>query len=478
MTMSLFLPELALIVTALVFFFMSLGKPQTLYLQRMALLLSGVIVFITLFVFGSVVDQPGQTLFFDTYRVDVFSQVFKIMLTVGLFLVIYLGRGLRGIAENLHAEYYLFLTLSVLGLVFLTSAVELLTIVLSLEISSFALYVIIPFRFQPGYRKQMEAGIKYVLFGALASGLSLYGISYIFGMAHTTYLDKLVQVLPGLIKTEPVVIIGLILMMGSFFYKLAMFPMHFWAPDVYEGSANETSGFIATLPKIGAVALLVRFVALSGVDLNQVTGILAVFAVLSMVVGNLSALVQEDLKRLLAYSSIAHAGYVMVGILCVNTLGFASAVYYIGGYLVMNLACFYVIYNVSRTGENVTFADLNGLYKNSPMLALTLVIGAFGMAGIPPTVGFFGKFFIFTAAIEKSLYAIVILTVINAGISAFYYLKMVRAAFLTSEEDTALIRLDLPTYVLGLILITAILGIGLFPRTFMHVAELAVGTIL
>lgn len=476
--MSLFLPELALIVMALVFFFMSLGKPGTLFLQRMALLQAGVTVCITLFVFGFVIDQPGQTLFFETYRIDLFSQVFKIMLTVGLFLVIYLGMGLRGIDQNIRAEYYMFLTLSVLGLVFLSSAVELLTIVLSLEISSFALYVIIPFRFQPGYRKQMEAGIKYVLFGALASGLSLYGISYIFGMAHTTYLDKLIQVLPGLIKTEPVVIIGLILMMGSFFYKLAMFPMHFWAPDVYEGAANETSGYIATLPKIGAVALLVRFTALAGVDISQVTGILAVLAILSMVVGNLSALVQEDLKRLLAYSSIAHAGYVMVGILCVNTLGFASAIYYIGGYLVMNLACFYVIYNVSRQGENVTFADLNGLYKNSPMLALTLVIGAFGMAGIPPTVGFFGKFFIFTAAIERSFYAIVILTVINAGISAFYYLKMVRAAFLTSEKETAPIRLDRPTYVLGLILIAAILGFGLFPRTVLHYAELAVGTIL
>lgn len=447
-------------------------------MQGVALVLSAVVFFISLISFQTALTQPAQTMFYDVYRIDVFSQMFKVVLTFGLFLVIYMGMGLKGIQENLKAEYFMFMTISVLGLVLLSSAVELLTIVLSLEISSFALYVMIPFRFQTGYRMQMEAGIKYVMFGALATGISLYGMSYIFGMAHTTYLSELIPVFPELIKTQPVMIIGLVLMMGGFFYKLAMFPMHFWAPDVYEGAANETSSFIATLPKVGAVALLVRFVALAGVDINQITGLLAVFAVMSMVVGNLSALVQNDLKRLLAYSSIAHAGYMMVAILCVNVLGFAAAIYYIAGYLVMNLACFYVIYNVSRQGENVTFDDLKGLYKNSPMLALTLVIGAFGMAGIPPTVGFFGKFFIFTAAIQKSLYALVILTVINAGISAFYYLKMVRAAFMTSEEDMAPIKLDLPAYVLGVILIAAILGIGIFPQQFMHIAEVAAGTIL
>ncbi|MBU1169843.1 MAG: NADH-quinone oxidoreductase subunit N [Proteobacteria bacterium] len=476
--MSLFLPELALISMALVFFFMSLGKPKSSFLQGVALAQAAIVVFIALFAFKFSCNQPAQTMFYDAYRVDAFSQLFKIILTFGLFLVIYLGAGLKGITDNLKAEYYMFMTLSVLGLVFLSSAVELLTIVISLEISSFALYVIIPFRFQKGYRKQMEAGIKYVMFGAMATGISLYGMSYIYGMAHTTYLNELVQVLPGMLKHQPAIIIGLILMMASFFYKLAMFPMHFWAPDVYEGSSNETAGFIATLPKVGAVALLIRLVALAGIEINQITGILAIFAILSMVVGNLSALVQDDLKRLLAYSSIAHAGYVMVAILCVNTLGFSAAIYYIAGYLVMNLACFYVIYNISPKGENVTFADLKGLYKNSPMLALTLVLGAFGMAGIPPTVGFFGKFFIFTAAIEKSLYAIVILTVINAGISAFYYLKMVRAAFMTSDEESSVIQMDLSAYILGLILIVTILGIGIFPQTFMHYAEMAAGTIL
>lgn len=463
---------------ALVFFFLSLGKPRSSLLQGSALGLSALVLVITFHSFSLVLGQPAQLLFFDAYRIDIFSQMFKIVFALGLFLVIYLGQGLKGVAEELKSEFYMFLSLSTLGLVFLSSSVELLTIVISLEISSFSLYVIIPFRFQKGYRQQMEAGIKYVMFGALATGISLYGMSYMFGFAHTTYLAELAPVFPELIKTQPLMVVALILVLGSFFYKLAMFPMHFWAPDVYEGSSNETASFIATLPKVGAVALLLRFASFAGVELNQVTGILATFAVLSMVIGNLSALVQEDLKRLLAYSSIAHAGYVMVAILCVSSLGFASAIYYIAGYLIMNLACFFVIYHVSRTGENVTMNDLKGLYKNSPLLALTLVLGAFGMAGIPPTVGFMGKFFIFTSAIEKSLYALVIITVINAGISAYYYLRMVRAAFLTSEEEVSVIPLNPAARLLGVLFIAAILGIGIFPEAFMNLAKMAAGTIL
>ena len=324
----------------------------------------------------------------------------------------------------------------------------------------------------------MEAGIKYVMFGALATGISLYGMSYIFGVAHTTYLDKLVDIIPTIIQGQAVVIIGLILMLASFFYKLAMFPMHFWAPDVYEGSANETAGFIATLPKVGAVALLIRLVTLSGLEPNQITWILGTLAVLSMTIGNLSALVQKDLKRLIAYSSIAHAGYVMIAVLCVNNLGYESAIYYVAGYILMNLALFYVIYNISKNGENVSFAHLNGLYKRSPLLAMILAISAFGMAGMPPTIGFLGKFMIFTAAISKPLYAIVILAVINAGIAAYYYLKLVRAAYISCEEEVPAIKLGLPKYIMGIFFIVSILAAGMFPQSLMELAKTAVNTIL
>jgi NADH-quinone oxidoreductase subunit N len=418
------------------------------------------------------------TLFFNAYRVDAFSQIFKVIITFGLFIVIYLGKGLYGIDNTLRPEYYLFMTLSAFGLMCMSSAVELITIILSLEIHSFALFIIIPFRKHGAYRRQMEAGIKYALFGAAASGISLYGLSYIFGMTHTTYLADLMKIIPGVILDKPLMLIGLVMLLSGFFYKLALFPMHFWAPDVYEGAANETAGFVATLPKIGAVALLIRLISLAGVDAGQFTWVLMAFAVLSMTFGNLSALVQNDIKRLLAYSSIAHAGYVMIGLLCATDFGYLSGIYYIAGYLLMNLACFFVIYNLAPQGENITFDDLGGLYKRSPLLALTLAVGAFGLAGIPPTIGFTGKLFLFTAAIKKDMYALVILAVINTGIGIFYYLKIVRAAYTSVDSQMSPLNLRLTTSVLGIFFIVIILLLGTFPQGFLDFAKEAVAAVI
>ena len=471
--MTLFLPELALLLTALVFFFASLAKLKETHLQGLGLLFSGMAVLVSLYSYGM-----HGSLFFNAYRVDAFSQIFKVIIAFGLFIVIYLGSGLYGIENALRPEYYLFLTLSAFGLMVMSSAVELITIILCLEIHSFALFIIIPFRKHGAYRKQMEAGIKYALFGAAASGISLYGISYIFGMTHTTYLVDLVKIIPGIILKKPLMLIGLVMLLSGFFYKLALFPMHFWAPDVYEGAANETSGFVATLPKVGAVALLIRLITLAGVDATQFTWVLMIFAVLSMTFGNLSALVQNDIKRLLAYSSIAHAGYVMIGLLCATEFGYLSGVYYIAGYLLMNLACFFVIYNLAPQGENITFADLSGLYKRSPLLALTLAVGAFGLAGIPPTIGFTGKLFLFTAGIKKGMYALIILAVINTGIAVFYYLKMVRAAYSSVETPVSPLNLKWSTSILGIFLIVIILLLGTFPQGFMSVAKEAIAAAL
>ena len=471
--MTLFLPELALLIMALVFFFASLANLKETRLQALGLLFSAIAILVTVSSYG----MEG-TLFFNAYRVDAFSQIFKVIITFGLFIVIYLGKGLYGIDNTLRPEYYLFMTLSAFGLMCMSSAVELITIILSLEIHSFALFIIIPFRKHGAYRRQMEAGIKYALFGAAASGISLYGMSYIFGMTHTTYLADLVKIIPDVILKKPLMLIGLVMLLSGFFYKLALFPMHFWAPDVYEGAANETSGFVATLPKIGAVALLIRLISLAGVDAGQFTWVLMIFAVLSMTFGNLSALVQNDIKRLLAYSSIAHAGYVMIGLLCATDFGYLSGIYYIAGYLLMNLACFFVIYNLAPQGENITFDDLGGLYKRSPLLALTLAVGAFGLAGIPPTIGFTGKLLLFTAAIKKDMYALVILAVINTGIGIFYYLKMVRAAYTGVDSQASPLNLRLSTAVLGIFFIVIIILLGTFPQGFMDIAKEAVAAVI
>ena len=470
MKTMLFLPELLLILLALVCFFSSLGKPRTGLLQGAVMALASLAAVAAIALY----DQSAL-LFYEAYRIDSLSQLFKIILCIGLVLVTWANSGLRGVEHRLHPEYYLFLTVSTLGLVMLASAVELLTIFLALEISSYALFVAIPFRQPLSGRQQYEASIKYVLFGAIASGLSLFGMSYVFGLSGTTYLSELAPVLPGLIASQPLALAGMVLLLCGFFYKLALFPMHFWTPDVYQGAANETTSFIATLPKIGAVILLLRLVSLGGVDISRLSWALGILAVASMTIGNLSALVQNDIKRLLGYSSVAHAGYIMLGIIAGTILGHAAAIYYAAGYLLMNLACFFVLYQLSSDGRNLNLDDLKGLYRRSPLLAFVLAAGAFSLAGIPPTIGFTGKFVLFTAAFEQELYGLVILGLVNAAISIFFYLKIVRAAYLTSDSaNSAQVPLNLGSRILGLSLVIAIILLGVLPQQLLALAKTAV----
>jgi len=473
MQVMLILPELVLIVMVLVLFAASLKKIQGVTLSNMAL--AGAFLTLVATVLSSC---SAGTLFAGAYQVDGLSQLIKFLLGGSLLLIFIMCRSLSGIEEEMQNEFYLFLTLSALGLVMMSSAVELLTILVCLEISSYALYVVISFRRGEGRRSEVEAAIKYVLFGAAATGISLFGLSYIFGLTHTTYLNEISAQLPKMMS-QPMAVIGMVLMLCSFFYKLAMFPMHLWTPDIYQGASNETTTFIATLPKIGAAALLIRLVSMTGSGISEFTWVLVVLAVLSMTYGNLAALVQNDIKRLLAYSSIAHAGYMMIGLLSGNQLGMAAVIYYIAGYVLMNLACFLVIYYIAPRGENVTFEDLKGLYRRSPILAFTLAAGAFGMAGIPPTVGFTGKFIIFTGALEKGFYGLVVIAMVNASISAFYYLKMARAVYCQGDEgEVQSLQLGFGVKVFGAFLIVAIILVGIMPQGLMNLADQAVAALL
>ena len=259
MDFSLFLPETYLLLMALFFFFQSLWKSSAKLNQGIAFFLSGLGVIIALFT----LNRSGD-LFFQSYRVDLFSQTFKCLISLGLFLVIILGQELKSIDERLQPEFFMFLCLSSLGLMLMVSSVELLTLFIAMELSSYSLYILIPLRKQTN-GGQMEAAIKYIIFGATATGIMLFGMSYIFGVTQSTYLVDILKKLPALLG-QPIAIIGLILLLCGFFFKLAVVPFHFWAPDVYQGAANETTSFIATMPKLAAVALLLRMVSLAGIE--------------------------------------------------------------------------------------------------------------------------------------------------------------------------------------------------------------------
>jgi NADH-quinone oxidoreductase subunit N len=345
-----------------------------------------------------------------------------------------------------------------------------------MELSSYSIYVLIPIRNQVS-GNQMEAAIKYIIFGAAATGVMLFGMSYIFGVSQTTYLTGILQQMPELLK-EPIAAIGILLVLCGFFFKLALVPFHFWTPDIYQGAANETASFVATMPKLAAVALLLRLVSLAGTGSFNLIQVLVILSIVSMTFGNLAALVQKDLKRLLAYSSIAHAGYVMLGVLAVTAAGYSAAMFHIGAYLLMNLACFLVICSVSRQGENVTISDLSGLYKRSPLSAFTLAVGAFALAGIPPTAGFTGKLYLFIAALNQGHLALVVIAAANTAISIYYYLNIVRSAYGQDPDGLPEISLSISNKLLNYGLILAILLLGSFPSWFFELAKTACRTLV
>ncbi len=470
MDYALFLPEIYLLLTALVFFCQSLWKSSARLNQGIALILSGIGVIITFYS----INLTGE-LFYKAYRIDLFSQIFKCLISLGLFLIIIIGQKIKSIEDQYQPEFFMFLSLSSLGLMLMVSSVELLTIFIAMELSSYSLYILIPIRKEINVGK-MEAAIKYILFGAAATGIMLFGMSYIFGITQSTYLADILNKMPELLG-QPVAVIGLLFILCGFFYKLSVVPFHFWTPDIYEGAANETVSFIATMPKLAAAALLIRLVSLANpgsVDLIQV---LVVISAVSMTFGNIAALVQKDLKRLLAYSSIAHAGYILLGILTLKVDGYSAVVFHITAYMLMNLACFLVISTVSKEGKNVAISDISGLYKRSPLLAFTLAVGFFGLAGIPPTAGFTGKFFLFIAALKEGHLALIIIAAVNTAISIYYYLNVVRSAYGQDPNGLPEVPLSFSNRILNYGLIIAIIILGVLPSMFIELAHTACKTI-
>jgi len=472
----IFLPELTLLITGLIIFLVSLGTPSNDTLKNLVL---GMISLVFLASLLSI-NQNGL-LFFESYQVNLFTQVFKLLLASSSLVVLIFSGITPGIKEDVKAEYYLFLFMGLLGLMMLVSSVELVAIFVSLELSSFAVYILVPMRqTASGTFYQMEAAIKYLLFGVMATGFMLFGMSYLFGLTGSTYLSDVVPAI-GALSHQPSAIIAVILVMAGFFYKLAIFPFHFWVPDVYEGAANETTAFIAAIPKIAAVAVLLRLVTLISGEGEVVVTFLLVCSICSMFYGNLSALVQTDIKRILGYSGISHAGFILFGLLTLQPDGYSTAIYYVIGYAVMNLACFLVICTVAGSGENLKIDDLTGLHKRAPLLAITLATGLFALAGIPPFVGFTGKFMLLVNAFKQGYTIAVVLAALNTAIAIYYYLSIVRIAYCTDPErpdSTVLASTSVLTNVTSVVLLLIIVAMGVAPAGFLKIASATVKTIL
>ena len=472
MKWSLFYPELFYFVGGLAFLCLSMSKrsdPRRDYYTALVLAALGVVVCLT------AVNREGF-LFLNTYRVDLFSQVFKMMLSLGLFLIISICSELKTISPRHHPEFYFLLFVCTLAMMLLVSSVHILTIYVALELSSYSLYILVALRRDE--KMSLEAGIKYFIVGIFASAIMLFGVALLYSTTQATYVTDMIRVLPGMLAT-PTVLIGLLLTLCGFFFKLAVFPFHFWAPDVYQGAANQATAYIATASKVAAIAILTRMVAVTGPGSIYLVHALVTLSIISMTLGNLAAIVQKDLKRLLAYSAVAHAGYVLIGILSMTSAGYASVIFYAVALLIMKFTAFLVVVKVADDGRNLEISQLAGLHRRSPLLAMALMVSVFSLAGIPPTIGFTGKFLIFAAAMQNGYFTLVLIAMINVVISLYYYLLILKAAYLQEPQDEpSPLHLSQPTAILTGVLVVVMVVVGIYPTYLFELARAAAGTLM
>jgi NADH-quinone oxidoreductase subunit N len=403
--------------------------------------------------------QADQAMIFGgMLRDDWLAFTFRVLFLFSAAITALLSTGVQGIRQR--GEFYALLVIATLGMNLMAAASDLVMLYLAIETTSIPLYVLAGFLKQDN--KSTESGLKYFLFGALTSTVMLYGFSLLYGLAGATNLYVLAEQFRAGAVSAWVLAGTVILVLVGFGFKISMVPFHFWSPDVYEGAPTPITAFVSTASKAAGFAVLVRVLLAAFPDVQAYwVPALSVLAVLTMTLGNLLALAQTNIKRLLAYSSIAHAGYVMIGLVSLSVFGVTSVVFYLAAYMVSNLAAFAVVILFSRAAGSEEIKDYAGLSRRSPGLALVLLVALLSLAGMPPLAGFVGKVYVFAAAVESGLIWLAFVGVINAIIGLYYYLTVLKVVYLyRSEQDDKPVAVP-RTYALALIVcVLAILLIG------------------
>jgi NADH-quinone oxidoreductase subunit N len=429
-TLQSILPESMLLVLALVVLVL---EPFLKEARRRVLgwiTAGGMLAILVVSVFVGLPGSPVLTLG-GAVRFDWLGFFFKMLFVFGgcmtaLFLMDHEKVGGRG-------EAYVLLLASTIGMCLMASAADLITLYLAIETTSIPLYVLAGFML--GDDRSTEAGFKYLLYGAMTSAVMLYGFSLLFGVAGTTNIYDLATVMHAA-KVPAIVTLGIILLLiVGLGFKVSVVPFHFWAPDVYEGAPTPVAGFLSTASKAAGFAVLLRLflVAFPEVVVDW-TAVFAVLAAITMTVGNLLALAQHNIKRLLAYSSIAHAGYAMIGVVAASKLGVTSVAYYMLAYIVTNLAAFGIAAAVGHVAGSDDFESYRGLSRRSPALALIMLAAFLSLAGMPPFGGFVAKVLVFAAGLESNYVWLVVIGILNSVIGVYYYLNVLKYVYLYRME--------------------------------------------
>jgi NADH-quinone oxidoreductase subunit N len=404
------------------------------------------------------------------FALDGYAMFFKFVFYVGtVFSIIMSLSYVKKESINL-GEYYVLMLFSLAGMMIISSGADLLTIYLGIELMSIPIYVLVGFMHRN--LRSNEAAMKYVVLGAFSSGLLLFGISLVYGLTGTTELAGIALALKDPALKVPALILAVTMLLAGFGFKVAAAPFHMWAPDVYEGAPTPITAFMSVGVKAAAFAAVLRvFMTAMAPTYDQWYAVVVVLSVASLVVGNVVAIAQTNIKRMLAYSSIGHAGYALLGLVAGTDGGTAAVLYYMLVYTFMNLGAFAVVLMMNRgekTGDNIE--DYTGLAKKNKLLALVMLVFMFSLAGIPPTAGFFGKFFIFMALIDRGMVALAVVALVMSAVAAYYYIRIVLLMYMKEPEgEFELVSSRGLVYVLVLAGV-AVLVMGVLPSWFIGLA--------
>ncbi len=387
--------------------------------------LTSLIIIVTIAI---IITSPNseEKIFLDSFTRDAFSNYFKVLILLSSLFV--LNSSKNFIVENKldKFEYPIIILLSILGMFFMVSSNDLILFYLGLELQSLSLYILASI--DRDNLRSTESGIKYFVLSALSSGLLLYGCSLLYGFTGSTNFDLIASQLN---KENTGAVFAMVFILVGLAFKISAVPFHMWTPDVYEGAPTSITSYFAVVPKVAGLALLIKFMFLpfSNILLEWQT-IIIFISIASMILGAVAAMIQKNLKRLLAYSSIGHIGYALAGVATGTISGYQSAIVYISIYVIMNIGAFSCLYLLKKDGQyRENISDLSGISKKNPLLAISFLIILFSLAGVPPLGGFFAKFYVFVAVLEKEMYALAIIGLLTTVMSAFYYLKIIKTIY-------------------------------------------------
>ena len=429
---ELFLLAMVCVILVADLFVSDANRIATYALTQAALLGCFLITFLT------ATTEPVTT-FSDMFVDDLMADVLKLLVYLGVMVMLVYSRPYIAVRGMFRGEFFVLVLFATLGMMVMISANHLLTLYLGLELLSLSLYALVAL--QRDSAVATEAAMKYFVLGSLASGMLLYGMSMLYGATGTLGIPQMAEIILAGGAKEIVLVFALVFIVAGLGFKLGAVPFHMWVPDVYHGAPTAVTLFIGTAPKLAAFAFIMRLLV-QGLGAEQLveewSQMLVVMAVLTLAIGNVTAIAQTNLKRMLAYSTIGHMGYVLLGILSGDLVGYGASMFYMVVYVLMNLGAFGMILLLSRVGfEAENLDDFKGLNQRSPWYAFLMLLLMFSMAGVPPTVGFYAKLAVLQAVISAGYLWLAVVAVLFSLIGAFYYLRLVKLMYFDTPVDTA-----------------------------------------